>query len=36
MSAFVEFQAVDKIYQSGEISIQALKDVNFEINFVNF
>lgn len=32
MSAFVEFQAVDKIYQSGEISIQALKDVNFEIN----
>ena len=32
MSAFVEFQAVDKVYQSGEISIQALKDVNFEIN----
>lgn len=32
MSAFVEFQAVDKIYQSGEVSIQALKDVNFEIN----
>ncbi|MCH5274379.1 MAG: ABC transporter ATP-binding protein [Lachnospiraceae bacterium] len=32
MSAFVEFQAVDKIYQSGEISIQALRDVNFEIN----
>lgn len=32
MSAFVEFQAVDKVYQSGEVSIQALKDVNFEIN----
>ena len=32
MGAFVEFQAVDKIYQSGEVSIQALKDVNFEIN----
>lgn len=32
MSAFVEFQAVDKIYQSGEVSVQALKDVNFEIN----
>lgn len=32
MSAFVEFQSVDKIYQSGEVSIQALKDVNFEIN----
>lgn len=32
MSAFVEFQAVGKVYQSGEVSIQALKDVNFEIN----
>lgn len=32
MSAFVEFQAVGKVYQSGEVSIQALKDVYFEIN----
>ncbi|MCH5269817.1 MAG: ABC transporter ATP-binding protein [Lachnospiraceae bacterium] len=32
MSAFVEFQAVGKVYQSGEVSIQALKDVDFEIN----
>ena len=36
MSAFVEFQSVDKIYQSGEVSIQALKDVNFEIHHGEF
>ncbi len=29
--AFVEFQNVSKKYQSGEVSIQALKDVNFQI-----
>ncbi len=32
MGAFVEFKAVDKVYQSGEVSIQALRNVNFEIN----
>ena len=32
MSAFVEFQHVNKVYHTGEVDIQALKDVNFEIN----
>lgn len=31
MSAFVEFRGVSKIYKTGEVSIQALHDVNFEI-----
>ncbi len=31
MSAFVEFQHVKKIYKTGELEIQALRDVNFEI-----
>ncbi|MDE6318822.1 MAG: ABC transporter ATP-binding protein [Lachnospiraceae bacterium] len=31
MSAFVEFQNVSKIYKTGEVSIQALRDVNFQI-----
>lgn len=31
MSAFVEFHVVSKVYQTGEVSIQALRDVNFEI-----
>lgn len=31
MSAFVEFQNVSKIYKTGEVSIQALHDVNFQI-----
>lgn len=32
MSAFVEFQHVNKVYHTGEVDIQALHDVNFEIN----
>lgn len=31
MSAFVEFQDVGKIYQTGEVSIQALSNVSFQI-----
>ncbi len=31
MSAFVEFQNVGKIYHTGEVDIEALHDVNFEI-----
>lgn len=31
MSAFVEFQNVSKVYKTGEVSIQALRDVNFQI-----
>ncbi len=31
MGAFVEFQDVSKIYQTGEVSIKALHDVNFQI-----
>ncbi len=31
MRSFVEFQDVNKIYQTGEVSIQALHDVNFQI-----
>lgn len=31
MSAFVEFHNVNKIYNTGEVKIQALHDVNFEI-----
>lgn len=31
MGAFVEFQNVSKIYKTGEVSIQALHDVSFEI-----
>ena len=30
MSAFVEFQNVCKTYQTGEVKIEALKDVNFQ------
>lgn len=32
MSVFVEFQHVNKVYHTGEVDIQALNDVNFEIN----
>lgn len=32
MSAFVKFQHVNKVYHTGEVDIQALNDVNFEIN----
>ena len=32
MSAFVEFQHVNKVYHTGDVDIQALNDVNFEIN----
>lgn len=32
MSAFVEFQHVNKVYHTGEVDIHALNDVNFEIN----
>ncbi|MDE6169379.1 MAG: ABC transporter ATP-binding protein [Acetatifactor sp.] len=31
MSAFVEFHNVSKVYGSGEVRIQALREVNFEI-----
>ena len=31
MSAFVSFQDVSKVYKTGEVEIQALHDVNFEI-----
>ena len=31
MSAFVKFENVKKIYKTGEVEIQALHDVNFEI-----
>ena len=31
MSAFVEFKNVKKVYQTGEVVISALQDVNFEI-----
>lgn len=31
MSAYVEFKNVKKVYQMGEIQIEALKDVSFEI-----
>lgn len=31
MGSFVEFQNVSKIYKTGEVSIQALYDVNFQI-----
>lgn len=31
MSAFVEFKQVKKVYQMGEISIEALRDATFEI-----
>lgn len=31
MSAFVSFQDVKKVYKTGEVEIQALHDVNFEI-----
>lgn len=31
MQAFVEFQNVKKIYRTGEVEIQALRNVNFEI-----
>lgn len=32
MSVFVEFKDVKKVYKTGEMEIQALRDVNFEIN----
>lgn len=32
MSVFVEFRNVKKVYKTGEMEIQALRDVNFEIN----
>ena len=32
MSAFVEFQHVNKVYHTGEVDIQALNDVHFDIN----
>ena len=32
MSAFIEFKDVKKIYQMGEVSIEALAGVTFEIN----
>ena len=31
MGAFVTFEKVNKIYRTGEVEIQALKNVNFEI-----
>lgn len=31
MSAFVEFQNVKKVYRTGEVEIEALHDVNFQI-----
>ncbi len=31
MSAFVQFEHVDKIYKTGDIEVHALSDVNFEI-----
>ena len=31
MGSFVEFQNVSKIYKTGGVSIQALYDVNFQI-----
>ena len=31
MSAYVEFKDVKKIYKTGEVEIQALRDVSFEI-----
>ncbi len=31
MGSFVEFQNVSKIYKTGEVSIQALHNVNFQI-----
>lgn len=31
MSSFVTFERVSKVYRTGEVEIQALKDVNFEI-----
>ena len=31
MSAFVSFEHVKKVYQMGEVSIEALRDATFEI-----
>ena len=31
MSVFVEFQNVKKVYKTGEMEIEALRDVNFQI-----
>ena len=31
MSAFVKFDHVKKVYQMGEVSIEALRDASFEI-----
>ena len=36
MGSFVEFQNVSKIYKTGEVSIQALHDVNFQIEKSEF
>ena len=32
MAAFVKFEHVKKVYQMGEVSIEALRDADFEIN----
>ena len=32
MAAFVKFENVRKVYQMGEISIEALRDATFEID----
>ena len=32
MSAYIEFQDVKKVYQMGEVSIEALAGVNFTID----
>ena len=31
--AFVEFKHVKKVYHMGEVDIEALRDVNFEIEY---
>ena len=31
MGSFVCFEKVGKVYRSGEVEIEALRDVNFEI-----
>ena len=36
MSAFVTFENVSKVYKTGEVSIKALDNVNFEINKAEF
>ena len=36
MSAFVAFKNVKKVYKTGEVTISALQDVNFEIEHGEF